>query len=171
MRRIFPGLAVIGCLALGLPTTSVAQTNPGFAFNWSGDLPRSRQLSYRLDSGNPNRWDRYYLKLRPQKLAISKISISYPDYYRGKLDPEAMDLRVDGKNVALTKVNWDKTNHLIELTPVEAIPADTPVEVVLSNVKNPTSGGMYFFNARISSPGGLPLPQYAGTWVISISKS
>ncbi len=171
MRRIFSGLALIGCLALGLPTTSLAQPNPGFSFNWNGDLPRSRQLSYRLDSGNPNRWDRYYLKIRPQKLAISQVSISYPDYYRGKFDSEAMDLRVDGKNVAVTKVNWDKTNRLIELMPAEAIPAETPVEVVLSNVKNPTSGGMYFFNARISSPGGVPLPRYIGTWLISISRS
>jgi len=171
MHRILSGLAVTGCLMLSLPTTGLAQTNPGFSFNWSGDVPRSRQLSYRLDSGSPNRWDRYRLKVRPQKLPISQLSISYPDYYRGKFDPDAMDLRIDGENVALAKVNWDKENRLIEFTPAQPIPADTPIEVVLSNVKNPAGGGMYFFNARISSPGGVPLPQYIGTWMLSISKS
>jgi len=44
----------IGCLALGFTDSWLAQTNPGFSFNWNGDLPdRAAELSVGLCS-NPN---------------------------------------------------------------------------------------------------------------------
>ncbi len=171
MRRIIPVLLVTGSLLGGLPAISFAQNNPGFTINWGGDLPRKQQLSYRLDYGTPNQWDRYHLRLKPQKIAISQLSISYPDYYKGKFDPKAISFFANRKKVALSEVNLDKENRLIELTPQEVIPAETPVEVVLSNVKNPRTGGMYFFNARVSSPGDVPVPRYVGTWALSIFKN
>jgi hypothetical protein len=48
------------------------------------------------------------------------------------------------------------------------IPAGEQVEIVLSNVRNPPSGGMYYFNARVESPGDVPLMRYIGTWVVGI---
>lgn len=171
MRRILSALLVTGALLGGLPAISLAQNNPGFTINWNGDLPRKQQLGYRLDYGTPKAWDRYRLRLKAQKIAISQLTISYPDYYNGKFDPKAISFFADGKKVALEEAKLDKENRLIELTPQEVVPAETPIEVILSNVKNPSLGGMYFFNARISSPGDVPVPRYAGTWAISIFKN
>jgi hypothetical protein len=43
--------------------------------------------------------------------------------------------------------------------------------VVLSDVQNPRSGGMYYFNAYINSPGDVPLRRYLGTWILSLFRS
>ncbi|MFM6244668.1 MAG: DUF2808 domain-containing protein, partial [Dolichospermum sp.] len=41
--------------------------------------------------------------------------------------------------------------------------------LVLSNVQNPSFGGVYYFNCRVLSPGDVPLLRYIGTWIISIN--
>jgi len=46
----------------------------------------------------------------------------------------------------LQEVKWDKENHLIEIYPQEPVPANSRVELVFSNVKNPNFGGTYYFN-------------------------
>lgn len=173
MRRTFSALVVTGSLLIGLPTAVLAQTNPGFTFGWGGGIPGNRQLPYHLNNGTPNIRDRYELKIPRKKatVAISEVFISYPDYYRGTFDPDAMEIRVNGDKVPLAEANLDPENRIIELTPEEAIPANNSIEVVLSNVKNPSSGGMYYFNCRVNSPGGLPLSQYIGTWILSIFRS
>lgn len=186
MWRLLSVLAVAGCLLAGLPTITTAQTNPGFMFNWGGEGPsRKQQLRYVLDYGTPNAYDRYRLKLGQQDQAISRIAISYPDYYTGKFDPKAIEVRVGsesrggflglggkrGKKVALSETIWDKESHEIQIKPVEAIPAGTPIEIVLSNVKNPSSGGMYYFNAYVESTGDLPMMRYVGTFTLSIFRS
>lgn len=169
MRRTLSALVVTGSL-LAVPATSLAQTNPGFSFNWGGDLPRKAQFGYRLDNGRPNVRDRYHLRVRPQKIEISKLYISYPDYYRGTFDPEGIEFFVEDKKVPLTESRLDKEARLIELTPEAVVPAENKIEVVLSGVKNPPGGGMYYFNARVDSPGDLPITRYIGTWVVSIFK-
>jgi hypothetical protein len=186
MWRLLSVLAVSGCLLAGLPAITTAQTNPGFTFNWGGEGPgRKQQLKYVLDYGTPNAYDRYRLKLGRQDRAISRIAISYPDYYTGKFDPKAIEVRAGGesrggflgfggnrgKKIDLAETTWDRESGEIEIKPAETIPAGTPVEIVLSNVRNPSSGGMYYFNAQIESPGDLPMMRYVGTWVIGIFKS
>jgi hypothetical protein len=69
----------------------------------------------------------------------------------------------------LQEVIWDKENRFIEIYPTEPIPAGNNVEVVLSNVQNPSPGGMYHFNVRIRTPGDVPLLRYLGTWLLSIN--
>lgn len=169
MRRNLSALIVTGSL-LAVPATSLAQNNPGFSFNWGGDLPRKAQLGYRLDNGRPNVRDRYQMRVRPQKMEISKLYISYPDYYRGTFDPEKIELFVKDKQVPLTESRVDKVARLIEITPEAVVPAENKMEVVLSGVKNPSGGGMYYFNARVDSPGDVPIARYIGTWVVSIFK-
>lgn len=173
MRRTLSALVVTGSLLVGLPPIALAQTNPGFTFGWGGGVPGNRQLPYHLDNGTPNIRDRYELKIPSKKasVAISQVLINYPDYYRGTFDTEAMEIRVNGEEVPLAEVNLDPENRIIELTPESAIPAGNRVEVVLSNVRNPAHGGMYYFNCRVNSPGGLPLSQYIGTWILSIFRS
>lgn len=168
MRRILSALAVTGCLLGGYPLISLAQTLPGLTI--FGGPERANSLSYRLDYGKPGIWDRYRLRIPAKKLsiAIAQLSITYPNYYKGLLDPKQVQVIVKNKKVPLQDVIWDQENHLLEIYPAEPIPAGNNVEVVLSNVKNPSPGGMYHFNARVRSPGEVPLVRYIGTWVLSI---
>lgn len=182
--RILSTLAVTGCLATVLPAVSIAQGLPGLTI--FGGPGRQNSLNYRLDYGTTRHpSDRYRLRIPAEKMefAASQISIDYPDYYEGEFDvelnpekdpdkqPVEVRVRQNGKyvSVALNEVIWDRDNRVIEIYPAEPVPAGNKVEVVLSNVHNPRSGGMFYFNCRILSPGDVPLLRYVGTWVLSIS--
>ena len=165
-------LAAFACTAVltGLPTISWADGLPGFTL--FGGPPRENQLPFRLDyGGNPNAWDRYRLRIpaKKMKLAVAQFSISYPNYYRGEFDTKDIQVRVKGKSVPLQEVTWDKENRIIQIYPVEPVPAGNLVELVFSNVKNPSFGGMFYFNCQIQSPGDVPLLRYLGTWILTIS--
>lgn len=102
------------------------------------------------------------------KLAVSQFSISYPDYYKGTFDIKDVEVKVKGKSVELDEVTWDKENRTIQIFPREPVPAGNEVELILSNVKNPSAGGMFYFNCSIMSPGDVPLVRPIGTWVLDI---
>lgn len=170
MRRLLSTLAVTSCLLAGIPAISWAQSLPGFTL-FSG-VKSENQLPFRLDfGGQSNGWDRYRLKINNKKLktAVAHFVISYPDYYKGTFDPKQVEVRVRNKKIAVSEVKWDKENRVIQIYPQEAIPAGSNVELVLSNVKNPAFGGVFYFNCSIQSPGDVPLSRYVGTWIISIS--
>ncbi|MBW4616682.1 MAG: DUF2808 domain-containing protein [Desmonostoc vinosum HA7617-LM4] len=170
MRRLLSALAVTSCLLTGLPTTTLAQSLPGFTL-FSG-IKSENQLPFRLDfGGQANAWDRYILRIPPQKmkLAVAQFAITYPNYYKGNFDPKEIEVRVKGKKVKLSEVKWDKEGKLINIYPEEPVPAGSRVELVLSNVKNPTFGGTFYFNCQVLSPGEVPLLRYLGTWILSIS--
>jgi hypothetical protein len=169
MRRVISAIAVTSFLLTGLPIVSLAQSLPGFTI-FSG-VKRENQLPFRLDfGGQSNGWDRYRLRIPAKKLnlAVSQFSISYPDYYKGKFDADKIEVRIKDKKVPLQEVVWDKENRLVEIYPQEPVPAGSKVELVFSNVKNPTFGGTYYFNCQILSPGDVPLRRYVGTWILSI---
>lgn len=185
VKRFLPVLILLGC-SFGLVTPVRAQANQGFTFTW-GEGPSGRQqLQYHLDNGTPGfMGDRYWLRLGQQKVAINRINITYPDYYNGIFDPKGIEVRIGGnsgnsffqfrrdpgKKVELAEVSLDRDNRVIDIVPAEVIPAGTPVQVILNNVRNPNNGGMYFFNARIGSPGDIPLMRYVGTWILSIANN
>ncbi|MBR8832869.1 MAG: DUF2808 domain-containing protein [Stigonema ocellatum SAG 48.90 = DSM 106950] len=169
-QRLLCALAVTSSLLASLPAISWAESNPGLTL-FSG-VKGDNQLSYRLDfGGQPNGWDRYRLRVSHKKLkiAVAHFVISYPEYYKGTFDPKNMEIHVKGKKVPLSDVKWDKENHVIEIYPQEAVPAGSDVEIILSNVKNPNFGGVFYFNCSVQSPGDVPLSRYIGTWIISIS--
>lgn len=162
-------LAIAGCLVVGLPIISLAQGLPGLTI--FGGVKGEDNLNYRLDyGGRSGSWDRYRLRIpaKKMKLAVAQFAISYPDYYKGEFDPKKVEILFKGKSVALQEVNWNKENHLLEIYPVDPVPAGGDVEIQLSNVRNPNFGGMFYFNCQIISPGDVPLLRYLGTWVISI---
>lgn len=170
MRRLFATLAVSGLLLTGFPIVSIAQSLPGLTI-FSG-VKRENELPFKLDfGGQANGWDRYRLRIPAKKLnlAVAQFSISYPDYYRGKFDKDKIEVRIKGKKVPLQEVIWDKENRKVEIYPQEPIPAGSRVELVFSNVKNPNSGGTFYFNCQIQTPGDVPLLRYLGTWIVSIS--
>lgn len=168
---LFSGLAVVGCLMTGLPTASLAQGLPGFTI-FSG-VDRENQLGYRLDfGGETSRPDRYRLRIPQRKmtLAASEFIVAYPETFTGTFDAEEVEVKVDGKEIELESVNWDQENRVIEIFPQETVPADTRVEIVLSDVQNPRRVGTHYFNALVRSPGDVPLNRYLGTWILSIGR-
>jgi len=172
MRRLLSTLAVTSCLLSGLPAISLAQSLPGFTL-FSG-VKSENQLPFRLDfGGSANQWDRYHLRIpaKKMKLAVSEFAVSYPKYYNGDLDTKEIEVRVNGKKAPIQEVKWDKQNHVVEINLQEPVPADKPVDLVFSNVRNPPFGGTYYFNCEILSPGDVPLRRYIGTWILSIGIS
>jgi hypothetical protein len=171
MRTTFSSLAIVACLVGGVALTAQAQSGlPGLTL-FGG--PRGEEnLNYRLDfGGRANGWDRYRLRVpaKKMKLAVAQFAISYPDYYRGTFDEKGIEVQVQGKSVPLREVKWNQDNNLIEIFPEEPVPANSRVEIWLENVRNPSNGGMFYFNLQVQSPGDLPLYRYLGTWVIQIS--
>jgi Protein of unknown function (DUF2808) len=183
LRRISSSLCVASCLLTGVPAVTLAQTNPGLTFTWGGSGPSGKQqLGYVMEYGTPGHpQDRYRLKLGRQKTAIDSIRISYPEYYDGEFTEKSITLQESPKNkfigfgrtkkIPLSSVKVDKDTRLIEIVPETPLEAGKSAEVVLSDVQNPRSGGMYYFNCFISVPGDVPLKRYLGTWVMSIFRS
>lgn len=170
MKRALSGLAIATCLVGAIPAFSFAQGLPGLTL-WGG-VKREDNLNFRLDyGGRSGSWDRYRLRIPEKKmqLAVAQFAISYPDYYKGEFDPKRVEVLVKDKPVPLQEVNWNKENNMIEIFPVDPIPAGSRVEIQLSNVRNPSFGGMFYFNCQVLSPGDVPLLRYLGTWVISIT--
>jgi hypothetical protein len=170
MRRLLATIAISSCLLAGLPVITSAQGLPGLTL--FGGIKRENQLPFRLDfGGQVNNWDRYRLRIPAKKLnlAVSQFAISYPDYYKGKFDTDNIEIRLKGKKVPLQEVVWDKENHKVEIFPQEPIPAGSRLELVFSNVKNPNSGGTFYFNCQVLSPGDTPLLRYLGTWIVNIT--
>jgi len=170
VRRALSGLAIAGCLIVGLPAFSLADGLPGFTI--FGGVKGEDNLNFRLDyGGRANSWDRYRLRIpaKKMKLAVEQFAISYPDYYKGVFDTKNVEVVVKDKSIPLQEVRWNKDNHLLEIYPTDPIPAGSSVEIQLANVRNPSFGGMFYFNCQVLSPGDVPLLRYIGTWVITIS--
>jgi len=170
MRRIFSTLAVIGCLLTAIPATTLAQGGQGLTI-FSG-VKRENELPFRLDfGGQTNGTDRYILRIPAQKmkLAVAQFAITYPNYYEGTFDTKDVQIKVKNKKVEVSEVKWDKEGRVLEIFPKEPVPAGSKVELVLSNVQNPSFGGTYYFNCQVLSPGDVPLLRYLGSWIITIS--
>ncbi|MBD2386834.1 DUF2808 domain-containing protein [Cylindrospermum sp. FACHB-282] len=170
MRRVLSTLAVTGCLLTAFPVMTWGQTLPGLTL-FSG-VKSENQLPFRLDfGGQTNSTDRYILRIPAQKmkLAVAQFAVTYPNYYKGSFDTKNIAVKVKGKKVPLAEVKWNKEGRVLEIFPQEPVPAGSKVELVLSNVQNPSFGGVYYFNCQILSPGDVPLLRYLGTWILSIS--
>ena len=182
-KRVFPVLLCAGALVGTVPRLAEAQSNPGFSFIWGGkDDQPNRQLGYNLQYGTPgHNNDRWRLKFHSPEVAIAKVRITFPDYFSGKLRENKIQLREAtknrifsfkrGKEIEVSSISYDRDNGIVEIVPLAPIPAGKKVEAVFSNVRNPRSGGMYFVNCDILSPGDIPLPRQLGTWVLSIFRS
>ncbi|MEB3178317.1 MAG: DUF2808 domain-containing protein [Nostocaceae cyanobacterium] len=170
MRRSLSALAVTSCLLASFPAVSWAQTLPGFTL-FSG-IKSENQLPFRLDfGGQSDNWDRYRLKIpaKKLKLAVEQFAVTYPNYFKGKFDKDEIEVRVNDKKVPLSEVKWDPEGRIIEIFPEQPVPAGSEVELIFSNVKNPSFGGIFYFNCQILSPGDVPMLRYVGTWILSIS--
>ncbi|MEB3827594.1 DUF2808 domain-containing protein [Phormidium sp. CCY1219] len=168
LRRMFSALAVTGLLLTGMPQPSEALQCSGLTI--FGGPGRDNELKYCLDNGRENRRDTYWLKIPKDKVdvAILELKIEYPENYRGEFDEEQIEVKVNDETIAVQEVFWDRENRFISIYPVEPIAADNEIEIVLDDVENPRRGGMFYFNCKVVTRGGPPLPLYLGTWVLNI---
>jgi hypothetical protein len=169
-KRAAVALAIASGLIASVPLLALAQGLPGLTI-FSG-VKSENQLDFRLDfGGNAGSWDRYRLRIpaKKMKVAVAQFVIDYPNYYKGTFNPKEIEVMVNDKKIKLQEIKWDKDNYVLELFPAEPIPVNTKVEIILSDVKNPSSGGMFYFNCRVLSPGDVPLLRDLGTWIISVS--
>ncbi len=139
---------------------------------WGGP---KKELRYSADSGQIGQWDRYYLNVPRQSIAVAEYYITYPQSYRGELDAKAIEVvrsrtqrGKDQQKFRVGEAVLDKENRQLRIALIDPVPADTPVDIILSNVRNPRNSGMYFFNLQVLSPGDIPLPRQVGTWVITL---
>lgn len=162
-------LSLSTCFIAVAPILVIAQTNPGLTI--FGGVERDNQLDYRLDfGGRPNGWDRYRLRVPGNKLTegAARFIIKYPDYFEGKFDVDRVEVRMGDESLEIREVIWDQENHLLEIDLENPITEARQVEIVLSNVKNPRSGGVFYFNGDVVAAGEIPIRLYVGTWIISI---
>lgn len=169
MKRLLSTLAVTTCLLSIYPATSWAG---GQGFVLFSGVSRENQLPFSMDyDGQTNIRDRYRLRIpaKKMKLAVAQFTISYPESYKGSFDPKKVEIKVGDKKVAVSEARWNKEARVIDIFPQEAIPAGKKVELVLSNVENPSYPGMHYFNCQVLSPGDAPLPRSLGVWIIGIN--
>ena len=169
LPKLLPMLAVASCWVAVAPAIVRADSLPGFTL-FSGIEP-ANQLAYRLDSGNRNTTDRYRLKIPGSKinrLGAAQIQINYPDYFKGKFDDKAVEVLVGDKSVPVQAVKWDRERQTIQIDLAQQLKTKGEIEVVLNNVQNPDTSGMYYFSCQVKSSAEFPLARYVGTWILSI---
>jgi Protein of unknown function (DUF2808) len=168
-RRLMSIFAVASCSIAISPVAARAQGLPGFTL-FSG-VEQSDRLSYRLDSGNRNATDRYKLTIPGSKinrLGAAQITIGYPDYYKGKFDDKAVEVMVGDKSIPVESVQWDREGRTIQIDLAQRIKTKGDIEVVLNNVQNPDSAGMFNFTCQVKSSSEFPLARSCGTWILSL---
>jgi len=166
LTRVFSALAIASCMLIGNAAPMMAQ-----GFDIFSGVTESNRLRYRLDfDGVPRRRDRYRLQIGRTKLpiSVSQLTLAYPETFDGQLDTDRIVLEVEGNEVAIDEIRWDDVNLELSIYPEEPIAANSRVEVILSNVRNPRNPGFYYVNALVLPTGDIPLQRYVGTWVIGI---
>jgi hypothetical protein len=181
LKSVLSVAAIAGCFATG-NTFARADGLPGITFRWN-NREGFNELKHVIElSDSPNQWGRYRLMVGAEdmKLAASQFVINYPDYFDGKFNADEVEIRVCTKKgtflrrakcsaVAMDDVDIDTENRRIALYPLEPVPAGTNLELVLDDVKNPRSRGMYQFNVMIESPGDVPLLRTLGAAILEIN--
>jgi hypothetical protein len=168
-KSLLTTLALATTIVTSIPQEMKAQTNPGLTI-FSG-VERDNILNYRLDfGGKQDSWDRYRLRVPGKKITegVAKFFISYPDYFDGKFDTDRIEVRIDGKPLPLREVIWDQESRIVEIDLENPLLESKKVEIVFSNVKNPSSGTFYF-QCQILTPGQVPVRLHVGTWILSIA--
>ncbi|MEM9008409.1 MAG: DUF2808 domain-containing protein [Cyanobacteria bacterium P01_F01_bin.86] len=179
-------LILAGSFLIGWSNVSWAQSRtPGLTI-FSG-VKQTNELKYLIDGNQPgNRRARYYLGIsgRKMQLAVSEFEVLYPKKFRGRFDPERVEVRLGkgrarkGQRVA-SEVVWDPNNACglslpgtedeycrIEIYLDQSIPANTGVVLVFDRVKNPNMPGTHYFHGRVRTPGDQPFRSYVGTWIV-----
>ncbi len=160
---------LVSALTLVGYAPTFAQPNAGFIIFGNA---RDVAMDYCLDSGSANQYDSYYLELKTQKFKYSEVIVTYPEHFNPMADLATVELYQSaecrgGKKIPLESAQWDKEARRITVIPKEPIPANTPVRLVLSNVRNPSLPGIFQIDARVLRA-DVPVPVYIGSWLVSL---
>jgi hypothetical protein len=162
-------IAAASCTTVLFPHLVNADSLPGYTL-FSGVEPGDR-LNYSLNSGNRNDSDTYRLRIpndKIHKLGASQFQIIYPNYYSGKFDENKIEVISEGKQLPIKSVVWDRSKQVLQIDLERRIKPKGEVEIVLNNVRNPESGGMFNFSCQTKSSADFPIARYVGTWTLSI---
>lgn len=168
-KKILSIVAVTGAIIGSVPFLALAQSNPGVTL--FGGVERENILNYYLDfGGNSKSWDRYRLRIPGNKLTegVAKLYVVYPDYFDGKFDTEEIQVRLNNKPLPLREVIWDQESRVIEIDLENPLLESRNIEIVMSNVYNPSSGTFYL-QGQMMTAGQIPLRLSLGTWIVSIN--
>jgi hypothetical protein len=170
VRKIFwlgsiVALTVFGSGALLTPNVGRAE------FTIFSGVEQKDQLSYSLDFGNRSVTDRYRLRVSGNKMPLgaTQINIVYPDYYGGQFDEKGTEVMVGEKSIPVASTKWDKENRTLQILLKERLQTKKEIEIVLNNVRNPDTGGIFYFDCQIKSSAEFPLARYTGTWILNIN--
>jgi Protein of unknown function (DUF2808) len=163
LHQALPVLAVISSTLCILP--SRAEYNL-----FSGVAPKD-QLNHRLDFGRRSISDSYRLNLPGSKLRLGavQINILYPEYYSGIFDEQKVTVQVGDKVIPIAGVKWQKDRRTLQIDLKERLQTKGDINIVLGNVRNPDSSGLYYFDCQVKSSPNFPIARYAGTWILNIN--
>ena len=183
-KVLFAGLATLSTgFLFGLETsilTTKTSASPGFfEYQWDPQ-PGYKKLRYYQSSSE--RLDRatyyFFLRGKERKDAISKLTITVPDYFEARIKEKNLSLckvKVGGYTgrtrcintlPAIIEVKNKQTS--IEIFPEKPIPLSKDSYAVVMKIFNPRKRGMFQFQALAQSPGDIPISTYLGTWNIDI---
>ena len=175
--------AVAGTTALpGLVPGSApvrAQGTSGLMeFRWD-NTKDYRKLYYFITDTQRLKRSEYYLILRAKdrKAAILKLSVTIPPHFDADIEASQVKLckMKEGGMLARTRcesiipatVEIAPNGKAIDIFPDTPVP-DVGAIGVYINLFNPSSIGMYQFNALAQAPGDVPMAGYLGSWLIQI---
>ncbi len=158
---------------------ALAQATPSLMeFRWENNKDYRKLYFFMTDTARMKRSD-YYLILRPKdrKTAILKLSVSIPESFDAKIDPNQIKLCKMSEGGMLKRTRCEETIPAtieafedgggIDIFPETPI-SDKDTIGVFMRLFNPFNAGMYQFNAMAQAPGQLPISGYLGSWLIQI---
>lgn len=159
-------LGLLGILVGSVPT----RAQSGFCL--TGCAPdRDYILNHKVQEKNHGfNSDRYWLWIKPQEAAVSALQITTDNNFDGQFNTRAIEVnsRTANKSYPVGSVTWEEDIRTLTITLDKPLPAQEEIEIVLSQVLNPYTEGLYKLNARVLGTEPNPLFRYAGTWTLSI---
>ncbi|MEN9204758.1 MAG: DUF2808 domain-containing protein [Thermostichales cyanobacterium BF4_bins_65] len=157
-----------------MATALVGMAAPALAQLGGGGLVLSgsegvKTLAYSLDfNGIARQLDRYRLRIPAQSVAVAEIQINADEFFDAIIDPNGVRVEAEGKPVELREVFWSPEFRALEVAFKDPIPSGQRIEVILSNVRNPTEANIFRLRANVLGTEPNPIFRTVGNWLITI---